>query len=243
MERERIVGIIGGMGPEATVDLMRHIIRLTPAGEDNDHIRCVVDNNAKIPSRVKALYENSGVSPAPAMCDSARRLEAYGVDFLIIPCNTAHYYYEDVQAVVSIPVLNILDIAVQASKARIPDLERIGLLATTATVNTGLYKERFTQAGVELLTPDDARQAETLTLINAIKAGRTGPDQQAELARLTSWLGERGAEAVVLGCTELGLVSDGVTDRIGIPLIDTVIELARATVMRVKGRTTEGAHS
>ena len=243
MERELIAGIIGGMGPEATVDLMRHIIRLTPAAEDNDHIRCVVDNNAKIPSRVKALYENSGISPAPALCDSARRLEAYGVDFLIIPCNTAHYYYEDVRDVVSIPVLNILDIAVDASKARLPQLGRIGLLATTATVKTGLYKERFTRAGVELITPDDERQAETLALINAIKAGHTGPEQRGELARLASWLGEHGAEAVVLGCTELGLVSDGVTDQTGIPLIDTVIELARATVTRVKGRTTEGADS
>ena len=237
MAHEQIVGIIGGMGPEATVDLMRHILRLTPAREDNDHIRCVVDNNSKIPSRIKALYENSGISPAPAMCNSARRLEAYGVDFLIIPCNTAHYYYEEVREVVSIPVLNILDIAVAAAGARIPDLQRVGLLATTATVNTGLYSRRFGEAGVEALVPDEPQQARTLALINAVKAGQTGPEQQAELSRLAQDLADRGAQAVILGCTELGLVSAA---HIGVPLVDTVIELARATVLRVKGRTTEG---
>ncbi len=240
MSREQIVGIIGGMGPEATVDLMRHIIRLTPAAEDNDHIRCVVDNNAKIPSRIKALYENSGISPAPAMCDSARRLEAYGVDFLIIPCNTAHYYYEDVRGAVSVPVLNILDITVAASRRRIPDLRRVGLLATTATVNTGLYSDRFAAAGVETLVPDEVRQTETLALINAVKAGQTGPDQQATLSRLAEFLADRGAQAVVLGCTELGLISCG---HRGVPLVDAVIELARATVLRVKGQTTEGDRS
>ena len=237
MAHEQIVGIIGGMGPEATVDLMRHILRLTPAREDNDHIRCVVDNNSKIPSRIKALYENSGISPAPAMCDSARRLEAYGVDFLIIPCNTAHYYYEEVREAVSIPVLNILDIAVAAAGVRIADLQRVGLLATTATVNTGLYSRRFGDAGVETLVPDAPQQARTLALINAVKAGQTGPEQQAELSLLAQDLADRGAQAVILGCTELGLVSAA---HAGVPLVDTVIELARATVLRVKGQTTEG---
>jgi len=236
MQKEQIVGVIGGMGPEATVDLLRHIIRLTPAREDNDHIRCVVDNNTKIPSRIKALYENSGISPAPAMCDSARRLEAWGVDFLVMPCNTAHYYVNELQAAVSIPVLNILDITVEAACKRVPDLGRIGLLATTATVRTGLYADRFARIGVDLILPDPVRQQETLDLITAIKAGRTGPDSSRILRNLVGHLGSKGAQAVVLGCTELGLAADGEP---GMPLVDTVIELARATVLRVKGKTTD----
>ncbi len=86
---EKVVGIIGGMGPEATVDLMRRIIANTPALDDIDHIRCIVDNNPKIPSRIKALIEADGESPGPVMAAMGKSLEAYGVDFLAIPCNTA----------------------------------------------------------------------------------------------------------------------------------------------------------
>ena len=236
MSEEQIVGVIGGMGPEATVDLLRHIIRLTPAREDNDHIRCVVDNNAKIPSRIKALCENSGISPVPALCETGRKLEAYGADFLIMPCNTAHYYFDELQAAVSIPVLNILDCAVAAAVRRIAGLRRIGLLATTATVKTGLYAERFARAKVELVLPDAAHQQATLDLINDIKAGETGSASRDRLRALVAHLAEAGAQAVVLGCTELGLVADAGQP---VPLVDALTELARATVLRVKGRTSE----
>lgn len=237
MAEEHIIGVIGGMGPEATVDLLTHIIRLTPAHEDNDHIRCVVDNNAKIPSRIKALYERTGPSAGPAICETGQRLEAYGADFLIMPCHTAHYYHADLQAAVSIPVLSILDITVQASRTRVPGLQRIGLLATTATVNTGLYADRFARAGIELMLPDEARQAQTLDLIKAIKAGQTGAAEQRRLSELAAYLAARGAQAVVLGCTELGLVAGR---HQGVSLVDGLKELARAAVLRVKGRTTEG---
>ncbi len=85
---EKVVGIIGGMGPEATEDLMQRIIRLTPARDDIDHIRCIVDNNPKIPSRVRAIIQGDGESPAPCLSDMAKRLESWGADFLAIPCNS-----------------------------------------------------------------------------------------------------------------------------------------------------------
>src|ERR1700723_4357749 len=88
----RIVGIIGGMGPEATVDLMRRVIAATPARDDADHIHLLVDNNPKVPSRIAALIDGTGCDPAPALCEMAKGLEAQGADFLVIPCNTAHYY-------------------------------------------------------------------------------------------------------------------------------------------------------
>ena len=100
---EKIVGIIGGMGPEATVDLMQRVIRLTPAKDDSAHIRCLVDDNPKIPSRIKALIEGTGESPGPAIAATAKNLESWGADFIAIPCNTAHYYHAEAQAAVSIP--------------------------------------------------------------------------------------------------------------------------------------------
>ena len=104
---EKIVGILGGMGPEATVDLMQRIIRLTRAVDDIDHIRCIVDNNPKVPSRIKAIIEGDGEDPGPCMADMANRLETWGADFLVIACNTAHFYYNAVQDAVDIPVINL----------------------------------------------------------------------------------------------------------------------------------------
>ena len=97
------------MGPEATVDLMQRIIRLTPALDDADHIRCIVDNNPKVPSRIKAIIEGNGEDPGPCMADMGRRLESWGADFLVIACNTAHYYYDAVQEAVNIPVINLIE--------------------------------------------------------------------------------------------------------------------------------------
>ena len=97
------------MGPEATVDLMQRIIRLTPALDDADHIRCIVDNNPKVPSRIKAIIEGDGEDPGPCMADMGRRLESWGADFLVIACNTAHYYYGAVQKAVNIPVINLIE--------------------------------------------------------------------------------------------------------------------------------------
>src|SRR5690606_12563971 len=94
--RDKIVGIIGGMGPEARVDLMRRIINATPVEDDADHIRMLVDNNPKVPARIKAISDGTGESPAPCLIEMAQGLERQGADFLVIPCNTAHHYYEEV---------------------------------------------------------------------------------------------------------------------------------------------------
>ncbi len=231
-EQEKIVGVIGGMGPEATVDFMQHVIKFTKANEDNDHVRLVVDSNSKIPSRIKALYEKSGPSSSPAICDSAKRLEAYGVDFLVMPCNTAHYYYDDIINCVKIPMLNILDITVSAITNNPTSIKKVGLLATTATVKMGIYASRLEKAGIELILPDEEHQARVLSLINDIKAGKTGQESCLELKFLAEYLKNCGAQAVILGCTELGIVAKLEID---IKLVDGVTELAKATVLEVKG--------
>src|SRR5512139_4144666 len=126
--REKIVGIIGGMGPEATVDLMARVIKATPALDDVDHIRMIVDNNPKVPSRIKAIIEGDGENPIPCLQDMARRLVAWGVDFLAMPCNTAHYYHRDIQESVAIPVLDMVDLAVRDVIIQTPGLKTVGLL-------------------------------------------------------------------------------------------------------------------
>ncbi|MDR2076096.1 MAG: amino acid racemase [Desulfovibrio sp.] len=235
MTQEPVIGIIGGMGPEAAVYLLAHILRLTPAREDSEHIRCLLDNNVTIPSRVRAL-EGSGPSPAPAISETASRLEACGAALLLMPCHIAHYYYDQIQAAVSIPILNILDLTVEGAQRLAPGLTRVGLLATAATVRTGLYARRFARAGADLILPDDPDQRRTLDLIKAIKTGETGPASRACLRSLTARLAEGGAQAVALGCTELGLAADSGQ---AVPLVDGLFELARAAVLRLRGRTRE----
>ena len=153
--KEKTAGILGGMGPEATVDLMRRIIAHTDARDDADHVRCIVDNNPKVPSRIKALLEGGGVSPGPCLADMARRLEAWGADFLCMACNTAHNYYGEVRAAVGIPVLNMVELTARAASELAPG-GAAGILASPAVRLTGLYEGPCAALG---LTPRVCRRS------------------------------------------------------------------------------------
>ncbi len=200
---EKTVGILGGMGPEATVDLMQRIIRLTPALDDVDHIRCIVDNNPKVPSRIKAIIEGGGEDPGPCMADMGRRLEAWGADFLVIACNTAHYYYDAVQQAVGIPVINLIDLVADHVKTHSPDHHNIGILASPAVAITGLYSARLGTLGATDIWPDAAHQSRLLNVIKEIKKGNTGQQVRGDYQRVCENLLQRGATIAIVACTEL----------------------------------------
>ena len=145
--KEKTVGIIGGLGPEATVDLMTRVIRATPAGDDQDHIRMIVDCNPKVPSRMKAILEGTGGNPAPALVAMAKNLAAYGADFLVIACNTAHLYLDRIREAVPVPVLNMIDLTVDRVILENPDIRRVGLLASWTVIRPGLYQAAFEKEG------------------------------------------------------------------------------------------------
>ena len=201
--REKIVGIIGGMGPEATVDLMQRIIRLTPATDDKDHIRCIVDNNPKVPSRIKAIIEGDGEDPGPVMADMGRRLETWGADFLVIPCNTAHHYYDAVQQAVDIPVVNMIDRVVEQVKTRFGKEKKIGMLASPAVAITRLYTRRFVALGMADIWPDTEHQALLFRIIRQVKTGRISPDLLGQYARVCDHLKEQAVRVAIVACTEL----------------------------------------
>ncbi len=201
--REKIVGILGGMGPEATVDLMGRIIRLTPALDDADHIRCIVDNNPKVPSRIKALIERTGEDPGPCMADMGRRLEAWGADFLAIACNTAHFYYDAVQDAVQIPVINLIDIVAKYVKDQFQGCTKVGLLASPAVATTGLYAQRFNQLELQDIWPDPDHQEMLLNVIKEVKKGHTAEAVRAVYAAVCHNLIDKGAEIAIVACTEL----------------------------------------
>ncbi|MCF8092588.1 MAG: amino acid racemase [Desulfotignum sp.] len=201
--REKIVGIIGGMGPEATVDLMQRIIRLTPATDDKDHIRCIVDNNPKVPSRIKAIIEGDGQDPGPVMADMARRLETWGADFLVIPCNTAHYYYDAVQQAVKIPVINMIDRVVEQVKTKFGKEKKIGMLASPAVAMTKLYTRGFEALGMAEAWPDPEHQDLLFSIIRQVKAGRISSDLHLQYARICTHLKDREVRVAIVACTEL----------------------------------------
>ncbi len=203
---EKIVGIIGGMGPEATLDLMARIIRATPALDDCDHIRMIVDNNPKVPSRIKALIEGTGESPGPCLAEMGQKLEAWGADFLAMPCNTAHYYHGEIQAAVRIPVLNMIDLTVKQVVRDRPGIKNAGLLASPAVKRTGLFSKSFRKFGVALLYPQSELQESLLNCIKKVKTGLHGAEEKQLVARAAQNLSEQGAEVLVIACTELSLI-------------------------------------
>lgn len=229
----KTVGIIGGMGPEATVDLMNRVIKATPAADDGDHIRMLVDNNPGIPSRILALIEGTGESPGPCMARMGRRLEAWGADFLAIPCNTAHYYYEEIRRAVHIPVLHMIELAVERIVRENPGLRRVGLLASPAVLKTELYKRPFMKHGVETASPSAGFQADLLAAICRIKAGDID-DRVISIVQATSdHLTGEGAQALVIACTELSIIGHRILG--SARKYDSSQILAEAIVLKAKG--------
>lgn len=222
---KRVLGVIGGMGPLATADLYRKIAEHTAARCDQDHPRTVIDSNTDIPDRTEALLRG-GADPVPELVKSARRLVAAGAEVLLIPCNTAHCFYDAVAAAVDAPVLNMLTLTRDALRAR--GVTRAGLLATDGTVQSGVYQRAFAGSGVELLTPDEAGQAEVTALVyRGVKAG--DPDYDAApFCRVCEGLLARGAQTLILGCTELPCAF--AQYRLDYPAVDPTLELALAAI-------------
>ena len=226
---QKVVGVIGGMGPDATVDFMSSVIAFTKATRDQDHVRMLVDNNPAIPCRQEALLGN-GENPGPVMADMARGLEVAGADFLVMPCNTAHAFADAVRDAVSIPLLSIVDVTVAACRTH----AAVGMLATKGCLEARVYQDVFATAGSELVVPDDAEFTELMELIFAIKAGDRSSGIGGRMHRLAEALVARGATVVVGGCTEITLVLHD--DMLTVPLVSSTAELAQATADICAGR-------
>ncbi|THB79912.1 MAG: amino acid racemase [Desulfobacteraceae bacterium] len=224
---EKIAGIIGGMGPEATVDLMQRIIRLTPALDDADHIRCIVDNNPKVPSRIKAIIEGHGEDPGPAIADMGRRLEAFGADFLAIACNTAHYYYPRVKDAVNIPVIHIMEQVTRHILTQYPLEKKIGILGSPAVAMTRLYRDAFSPHGLEDIWPDSEDQAALLeVVIKGVKKGDTGDAVRKAYQKIADNLSGKGVRVAVVACTELSALDEALP----IDTVDAADVLAREII-------------
>jgi aspartate racemase len=234
MSERPLVGVIGGVGPLATAYFLDKVVRLTRAERDQDHLDMVVLDHASIPDRTAFILGISDEDPGPVMAEDARRLEAFGATFLVVPCNTAHNFTDQVESAVSIPVLSIISETVEAARARVPGLTSIGLLATSGTAASGVYGRALAAMGIECFLPDVGDQAIVMSVIyDQVKAGL--PGDVVALRAVADRLVERGAQVVVLGCTELSVVAeDG--DLLADPLfVDSLDVLARRAIERAGG--------
>jgi aspartate racemase len=230
---EKIIGILGGMGPEATADLFYRIIRTTSVERDQDHPRTIIYSNSKVPDRTPAVL-GEGPSPVPEMVKAARALEGAGADFLIIPCNTAHYFIGELREEIGIPILHMIELTARRVGDDMPHLRRAGLIATDGTVRSGIYHESFEQQGIELITPSERLQRASMRAIyQYIKVGDLEGGREIVLD-VTKDLVDRGAQAVICGCTEISLVlKEG---DIPMPVVDPLKILSETSVEVALGR-------
>ncbi len=222
----KAIGIIGGMGPEATLDLFGKLIRHTDASCDAEHIRVYIDCHTGIPDRTRAILEG-GESPVPYIVESAEKLAAMGADFLLLPCNTSHYYYDEICERSPVPVVNMIRTAAEALRAQ--GVGCVGILATDGTLRSAVYQRELAACGISSVCPDEQAQRTVMRLIyEGIKANAPAFDT-APVERVLRQLREAGAVRIVLGCTELPVAFA----RYGIDAADAVDAtdiLARAAV-------------
>ena len=206
LEEYKVIGILGGMGPEATVDLYNHIIKLTPALKDQDHIPTLIFSNPKIPDRTASINTEKSEKIVRFLQESARILKDGGADFIVMPCNTAHNYYSEIKAAVNIPVIHMIKEAVLHLVEQYPGAKEVGLLATTGTLKSKLYQEFLRRQNIEAVIPDERVHNEfVMKAIYAIKSGKVEKNAESLLKQAISTLRKPAQEIVIMGCTEIPL--------------------------------------
>jgi len=227
---DKVVGVIGGMGPDATIDFMTRVLRCTPAEVDQDHVRMLVDQNPRIPSRQLAM-KGEGEDPGRALAASAAGLEAGGAEFIVMPCNSAHAWENDIRAAMAIPFVSIVDTSVSRARQSVGN-GPIGLLTTPGCFAAGLYQRALAGGESVLQTADELE--DTLALVDKIKAGDKSGDVETGLRELGERLVTRGAKALIAACTELPLVLD--QSMFSVPLVLSTEVLAEKTVALALGQ-------
>ncbi|MCQ1531083.1 cysteate racemase [Lutispora saccharofermentans] len=221
-----ILGIMGGMGPAATCDLFRKIIDSTHASKDQDHIHIVIDSNAQIPDRTQYIL-GEGQDPKIELIRSLTRLEMLGADYIAMPCNTAHFFYDDIKRYTKAYLINMIGETAAFLKFTKPDAGDFLLLATEGTYISGIYKKIFKEYGLNIIEPDDADKKVVMGWIYKVKSGKFDVSPTEFEYLVTKYIDDK-CTPVILGCTELPLL----VERIGVPkeYIDPVLILARHCV-------------
>ncbi len=224
----KIVGVIGGMGPMATWWFCEHITRHTRAGSDQEHAHVCVDCNTNIPDRTEAIL-HGGESPVPELVKSGVRLQSMGAGVLVMPCVTAHCFHEELAPRFDVPLLNMLQETVREITRR--QIDCVGLLATDGTLAAGVCERQLSEEGIRVVVPSPGNQKHVMQLIyDGVKAGSAEFDLSG-INEAIRELTDKGAQAMLLGCTELPVAFA----RYGIraAVIDPLEILAKAAIRYV----------
>lgn len=223
----KTVGILGGMGPEATLLLMQKVLGAVRAVDDSDHIPLIVHQNPQVPSRIRRLLEGTGEDPGPVLARMARGLQAAGAQALAMPCNTAHAYAPQITAATDLPFLDMREATVSHLRQHGAG-RRIGLLASPAVRVSRAFDAAFAQAGFTAVWPVD--DGPVLALIRQIKAGEGGEPQKAALRDAASGLAPQ-CDHLLVACTELSLIAPAIDE----PWTDSLDCLVQAIVSFSRG--------
>lgn len=227
MSPRRTVGVLGGLGPAATADFLAKLTAATPATVDQDHLHVLVDSDPTVPDR-NAAIAGTGPSPGPALARMASRLEGAGAEFLVIACNTAHHWREDIESAVGIPLVDLIAATRDEVLARAPGVRCVGILAGGGCVAAGLYQRVFEDAGIEAVTQTSEDLEAFMGLLYGIKAGHDLDPIRAEMTAMAARLVGAGAEVLLAGCTEVPLVLT--EEAAGVPLVSSTDVLVAETV-------------
>ena len=222
---KKTLGIIGGVGPLATMFIGEMIVRLTRATKDQDHVHTIIDNDTSIPDRTAYILDPTKENPVPVIQKDAVKLVAAGAEVICIPCNTAHTFYDDISKASPAPVLHM--IRETAKRAKELGSKRVGILATDGTVFSKVYQTALLEQGIEPVLPDEAIQAKVMSVIyEYVKAGRDVTIEQWE--EIAHHMKDLQCDLVILGCTELSIVNKDL--KLGKYYIDSLIVLAETAI-------------
>lgn len=201
--KRKTLGIIGGVGPLATMFIGEMIVRRTAAKTDQEHVNMIITNNTMIPDRTAFILGESEENPVPVILSDAKKLETVGAEVLAIPCNTAHSFYDEIQQETALPVINMIEETAKYAKNK--GAQRVGILGTTGTISTGIYQDACIRLGMEAIVPDEETQSLVMSLIyEDIKAGKPANLEKWQTIRRA--MDEANCDEIILGCTELSIV-------------------------------------
>lgn len=236
---KKTIGILGGMGPEATAQMYTLIIKNTRAEKDQDHIQVLIYSNPKIPPRTDAIL-GKGPDPTSDLIKGIKLLLNGGSDFIIIPCITAHYFLPGIKKQIKFSYLSLIDESLKWVKKNVPNIKKAGILSSTGTLISRLFHDHFLSEGIEVIHPEKKDQEKVMTAIfgdRGIKAGHSAGFARNTILETAVTLIDRGAEAVIAGCTEIPLALNA--RDIPVPLIEPMKITARSGIIKAGYRLTE----
>ncbi|MCU0286914.1 MAG: amino acid racemase [Acidobacteria bacterium] len=229
----KTIGVLGGMGPEATAHLFNLIVKFTRADSDQGHIPIIIFNNPKIPDRSAGIL-HGGPSPLPALIEGAKFLEKAGADIIVIPCHTAHHFYNEICNHIHIPILHLQHETRLYVEKKNTNIKRFGLISTVATIKMDLFQSIFNESkeGLKIVVPDDSEQELMMEAMYGKKGIKRGfkKEPRALLLKVIAHLKEKKAEAIIAGCTETSLVLK--KSELQLPVIDPLKIIAKAAILK-----------